>query len=612
MPSASSAKLVKQASTEAPPDPLRQAIIIIEHKIRNLEKRKGKLDGYRALQREGKELQPEQLAAVAKYEEVIQTLEFARDLCKQFNSISADAAKLAKKQARKDALERQAHDLSRIKDVLLIQNALNQIGTDAVREDFLSGQNGAIQLTDTDLQLFDTFYETVTPKVYEDAKSTVDEQIASAADHFLSAIDGKPKEFGGVTYAVFKEKIRAVHGCGYFDKPAVEPVPETPAEEAEVAVDGGLMADVPVEEPIPVPEVVNPTFQAPPDAVISVLAPHQIPTQPPVPVPLRPHDVINSVTSGSFNFLQESELDSPDPTLPPPAHAIPSAIPTQTFTNQSFVPPQVNPPPASAVPMFHQPQHQPPPHMQPVHQLPGENFNAPNPQANLPIPQPHIAPVSPNAGNPAVMYQQQMYSPHSDRYDQPRNDHVNENHAVESSPDQSSQPAQQTISNKWSENDDWNNQTNDDWNNQQGNQNDWSNNNDGGYQTQRNNRDRGDREQRGRGKPRGQYNGFRGRGGNGGQSDRPYQNDRPFYRNNNSSSEGGNNFYQNGYNKDSQGGGYRGRGGADRPRPNRGGMDRGGPRGAPRGNSRGRGGYRGGQTGGQGQGIPSAGAGPKP
>lgn len=39
MPSASSAKLVKQASTEAP-DPLRQGIIVIEHKIRNLEKRK--------------------------------------------------------------------------------------------------------------------------------------------------------------------------------------------------------------------------------------------------------------------------------------------------------------------------------------------------------------------------------------------------------------------------------------------------------------------------------------------------------------------------------------------------------------------------------------------
>lgn len=134
----------------------------------------GKLDVIRGLQAEGKTLEPEQLTAVSKYDEVNQTLEFARDLCKQFNTISADAAKAAKKQARKEALEKQANDLSRIKDVLLIQNVLNQIGTDSVREDFLNGRNGAVQLSETDLQLFDTFYETVTPKVFDEAKAPVD------------------------------------------------------------------------------------------------------------------------------------------------------------------------------------------------------------------------------------------------------------------------------------------------------------------------------------------------------------------------------------------------------------------------------------------------------
>lgn len=137
----------------------------------------GKLESYRALQAEGKTLEPEQLQAVAKYDEVIQTLEFARDLCKQFNSISLDTAKAAKKQARKETLERQANDLARIKEVLLIQNVLNQIGNDTVREDFLNGRNGAVKLTETDLQLFDSFYETVTPKVFDDAKATVEVSI---------------------------------------------------------------------------------------------------------------------------------------------------------------------------------------------------------------------------------------------------------------------------------------------------------------------------------------------------------------------------------------------------------------------------------------------------
>lgn len=39
MPSASTVKVAKEASTEAL-EPLRQALVIIEHKIRNLEKRK--------------------------------------------------------------------------------------------------------------------------------------------------------------------------------------------------------------------------------------------------------------------------------------------------------------------------------------------------------------------------------------------------------------------------------------------------------------------------------------------------------------------------------------------------------------------------------------------
>lgn len=587
---------------------MRQGIIIIEHKIRNLEKRKGKLDSYRALQNEGKTLQAEQLSAVAKYDEVMQTLEFARDLSKSFTAIQVETARQTKKQARTEAFVKTVSDRARIKEVLIVQNVLNQIGTDAVREDFLNGSNGATQLSETDLQLFDTFYETVTPKAFEDAQIPVEQQLSTAADHYLSTIEGKSKEFGGVTYAVLKEKIMSVHNCGYFDKPATQPEPETPAETNEAPEEEQSVEVVEEQDDAPAPEVVPPTFQAPPEAVHPVLPQMPVPAQPPVQVPLRPHDVINSVTSGSFNFLQESELDSPDPSGPPPAHQIPPAIPTPAYTNQNFAPPQVNPPPASAVPMYHPPQHPPPPHMQPVHQLPGEGFNnvAPNTPANLPIPQPHL-PVSPNVGNPSVMpYQQQMYSPHADRFEQPRSDHVNENHLEPPQGEPVNQPSQ-NINNKWqSETEDWNNS--DDWN-AQPQSNEWSNsnNNDGGYQTQRNNRDRGDREQRGggRGKRGGPFNGYGGRG----RGD--YQN-RPYYRNN--AADGGNNYYQNGYNKDGQGGGYRGgrgQGGVDRPRPNRGGMDRGGPRGGgPRGNSRGRGGgFRGGQTGGQG--VPTGGPGPK-
>jgi hypothetical protein len=83
-----------------------------------------KIESYREEQKNGKDLNSDQLAAVAKYEEVQQTLEFARDLCKQFNGIAVDAAKQLKKQARKEALEKNQQDLAKVKEILVVQVSL--------------------------------------------------------------------------------------------------------------------------------------------------------------------------------------------------------------------------------------------------------------------------------------------------------------------------------------------------------------------------------------------------------------------------------------------------------------------------------------------------------
>ena len=80
-----------------------------------------KIESYREEQKNGKDLNSDQQAAVSKYDEVIQTLDFARDLCKQFNGIAVDAAKQQKKQARKEALEKAQQDIAKVKEILLIQ-----------------------------------------------------------------------------------------------------------------------------------------------------------------------------------------------------------------------------------------------------------------------------------------------------------------------------------------------------------------------------------------------------------------------------------------------------------------------------------------------------------
>jgi len=92
---------------------------------------------------------------------------------------------------------------------------------------------------------------------------------------------------------------------------------------------------------------------------------------------LRAHDVITQVSSGgSFHFLQDSELDSPDLTVPTPHHVVPP-IPTQTYANPKF-PAPVNPPPASAVPMYqHHAQAQPPVPAAQHHHVVPEAYSAP-------------------------------------------------------------------------------------------------------------------------------------------------------------------------------------------------------------------------------------------
>nr|CAD7398954.1 unnamed protein product [Timema poppensis] len=222
MPSASTAKLEKQASTEAV-DPLRQAIVVIDHKIRNLVKRKRKIEQYEAEQKSGKNLNSDQLLAVSKKDEVMQTLEFARDLSKSFNILALDTAKAQKKQARKEALERNQQDIAKVKEILLVQDILANMGQDNVREDFLAGQNGAVQLTEEELKYLDDLYGEVSPKrIAEEGSPPFQDQLQHSAEHLVAIVDGKTKEIVGTTYLKLKEIVASIQSCGYFDQTTEE------------------------------------------------------------------------------------------------------------------------------------------------------------------------------------------------------------------------------------------------------------------------------------------------------------------------------------------------------------------------------------------------------
>ncbi|KYM93401.1 Caprin like protein [Cyphomyrmex costatus] len=404
MPSANP-KLEKQASTETV-DPLRQAIVVIEHKIRNLEKRKGRLESYRDLQKNGRELNSDQKTAVAKYDEVLQTLEITRDLYKQIVNIANDAVKQQKKLARKEAVERMQQDIAKVKEVLLAQHILISINTDSVRDDFFHGKNGAVKLTEEEFKYLDNLYnEIVIKHQREESDLTFVQQAQKVAEHYVAIVDGKQREVIGTTYNKLKEIITKINQCGYFDQvhecseatpieEITETVAETNAQAAQEQVNeeysNGNDRHIPPESMIPIP---NFPVQVTTLPVVSGTAQQSQQQPPPAP---RINDVIGTP---NFFFLQESELDSDVTSQTPIVSHIPptvnAPIPSQTFTNQNFanapvgVPQQViyqHPPPQdmSHIPGFANPNPPPPIPMPPSHQQPNLQYSPQHPASYQP------------------------------------------------------------------------------------------------------------------------------------------------------------------------------------------------------------------------------------
>ncbi|CAH1400611.1 unnamed protein product [Nezara viridula] len=366
MPTAAVAKLEKQGSLDAN-DPLRQGIVMVEHKIRNLEKRKAKLDGYRDLQKSGKDLNTDQLEAISKYDAVIQQLEFAKELSKHLTSLALDAVKNIKKQARKDAQEKAQQDLARTKEMLMLQEVLTSMGQDPIREDFLHGK-AKVTVTSEELQQIDELFIELTPK--RDEPNAFQDMFQGPAEVMSHLLEGKNKETCGTTYAALKAKLLDIAKSGYFDNAQPEPV-EPVVEEVQQAVVPPVAEEAPVNVPVNIPieqaPVMTVNFQpSHVNQMPAAVVPTQVPPQPSVPVPVpvvmpplaQPEEIRNPnaiettyftpshlrvFQSGTIDFMQENELDTPDHVEAPPS------IPTMTYTNQSFTPMEPAPQPAPVV-----------------------------------------------------------------------------------------------------------------------------------------------------------------------------------------------------------------------------------------------------------------------
>nr|XP_046169771.1 caprin-1-like isoform X1 [Oncorhynchus gorbuscha] len=203
------------AQTEA----MKQVLGVIDKKVRNMEKKKGKLDDYQAKKNKGERLNQDQLDALTKYQEVTNNLEFARELQKSFLALGQDIQKAVKKAVRREQLQREEAEQKRLKTVLELQFFLDRLGEDSVRQELRQGAAGGgtpSLLTDSEFTNLDVLYKLVRPE--RDQNTRLSDQYEEASQHFMDLLEGKEKAVAGTTYKALKDCVDRVLLSGYFDK----------------------------------------------------------------------------------------------------------------------------------------------------------------------------------------------------------------------------------------------------------------------------------------------------------------------------------------------------------------------------------------------------------
>lgn len=253
---ASSQTAVSGGSTSSvQTEAMKQILGVIDKKLRNLEKKKSKLDDYQDRMNRGERLNQDQLDAVSKYQEVSNNLEFAKELQRSFMALSQDIQKTIKKTARREQLMREEAEQKRLKTVLELQYILDKLGDDEVRNDLKQGTNGVSILTEAELSTLDDFYKLVEPE--RDMNIRLNEQYEQASIHLWDLLEGKEKPVCGTTYKALKEVVERILQTSYFD--STHNHQNGLCEEEETAPAPAVEDSVAEAEPEPTEEYTEPS-----------------------------------------------------------------------------------------------------------------------------------------------------------------------------------------------------------------------------------------------------------------------------------------------------------------------------------------------------------------
>ncbi|KAK7073303.1 positive regulation of dendritic spine morphogenesis [Halocaridina rubra] len=324
-------------------DPFHKVMNLVEKKIRNLEKRKNKLEQYRNDLQAGKDLNDDQRLAVQSFDSVLANLELMREMNQHFNAIHSDHNKQVKKQMKRDAFEKQVEDINRIKEILKIQDVLQQMGREDVRADFLAGTNGAVCMPPENIDYLDSFYKLVAPARTEGQEAEeFQKELKNAAEHIVYLMEGKNKEVAGSTYKTLLNIVDEIASCNYPER-KIEAEPEEellvdsiPEEIAEYT--NGVSSEEPDDLTSANDAVLNSIAAEgpPPGLTTSVVTPLQPPT-----VPQEPQSLVSPSAQDALAAAMAQIPTGAVPGQPPQTTGLP---PAPSFFSQPHVQPEPHPP----------------------------------------------------------------------------------------------------------------------------------------------------------------------------------------------------------------------------------------------------------------------------
>nr|XP_020479552.1 caprin-2 isoform X2 [Monopterus albus] len=189
-------------------------IICLKHKVRNLEKKKLKLEEYKKRLNRGEALNKDQMAAVERYEEVLHNLDFARELHKTLDGLTQNLLTAQKKAMKKEQVEKLEQERKRLSMVLQVQHLLHSLQQEHVRSDLLAGHNQAPHVPAQQLHSLSQLATLLGVK--RDNRLSLAEQMEQAAVVYLDLLEGKDKPVAGATFKLLKEELTMLLNCKYF------------------------------------------------------------------------------------------------------------------------------------------------------------------------------------------------------------------------------------------------------------------------------------------------------------------------------------------------------------------------------------------------------------